>query len=189
MNNFSIKDTSIDGLKIIEGTRYPDERGFFQEVFRKDSFREMGMNVDLYQANVSCSSKGVIRGLHYQKKCAQGKLVGVIKGAIFDVAVDLRQGSKTFGAWEGVMLTEDNRSQFYVPEGFAHGFLSLSDDTLVLYHCTDIYSPGEEAGICWNDPDLAIDWPMADVEQVLVSKKDECLPSFRSIVEEGWSYS
>ncbi len=189
MNNFKIWETSIEGLKIIEGTRYPDERGYFKEVFRRDSFSELGLPGDLCQGNVSCSASGVVRGLHYQKEHAQGKLVGVMKGAIYDVAVDLRKDSRTFGAWEGMMLTEDNQCQFYVPEGFAHGFLSLADDTMVLYHCTDIYCPGAEAGIHWQDPTLAIDWPLSDVERILLSDKDTELPSYQSILEEGWAYS
>lgn len=189
MNNFSLVKTYIENLVIVEGRRYSDERGYFEEVFRQDSFQKLGLPLGVSQCNVSCSAKGVVRGLHYQKTHGQGKLVGVLKGAIYDVAVDLREGSQTFGEWKGLLLTEKNQRHLYVPEGFAHGFLSLAEDTLVLYHCTDIHYPAEEAGIYWQDPTLAIDWPIAGEDQILLSEKDRSLPSFQSLIDEGWSYS
>ncbi|QRN85536.1 dTDP-4-dehydrorhamnose 3,5-epimerase [Clostridia bacterium] len=187
MNNFTIREGSIEGLKIIEGKKHMDARGYFTEIYRKDSFAELGFCADLCQSNLSFSEKGVVRGMHYQKKHAQGKLVRVLQGAIYDVAVDLRKESESFGSWEGILLTEDNSYQFYVPEGFAHGFLSLSDETMVLYHCTDVYCPGEESGIHWQDPGLAIDWPLAGIDRVLLSDKDAKLPSLASMLEtEGF---
>ena len=129
------------------------------------------------QDNQSKSKKGVLRGLHFQKEHTQGKLVRVIKGEVFDVAVDLRKNSKTYGKWAGVNLSEENKKQFYVPEGFAHGFLVLSDEAEFCYKCTDFYHPESEGGIIWNDPDVNIEWPLNGIDEIIFSEKDKKLPT------------
>lgn len=148
----------IEGLHIIEPTVRGDERGYFMETYNKRDMAEAGLNVDFVQDNQSMSVKGVLRGLHFQKQFPQGKLVRVIKGRVFDVAVDMRRGSKTYGKWFGVELSEENKKQFYVSEGFAHGYLALSDVAEFCYKVTDFYHPGDEGGIAWNDPAIGIDW-------------------------------
>ena len=148
----------IEGLCIIEPAVHGDSRGYFMETYNQKDMAEEGLDMVFVQDNQSCSSKGVLRGLHFQKEFPQGKLVRVIRGRVFDVAVDLRQGSKTYGKWFGIELTEENKKQFYIPEGFAHGFLVLSDIAEFCYKCTDFYHPGDEGGLAWNDPDIGIDW-------------------------------
>ena len=149
----------IEGLCIIEPAVHGDNRGYFMETYNQNDMHEAGLDMVFVQDNQSMSVKGVLRGLHFQKQYAQGKLVRVIKGAVFDVAVDLRAGSKTYGKWYGVELTADNHKQFYIPEGFAHGFLVLSDTAEFCYKCTDFYHPGDEGGLAWNDPKIGIKWP------------------------------
>lgn len=149
----------IQGLCIIQPAVHGDERGYFMETYNLNDMKEAGLNLVFVQDNQSCSSKGVLRGLHFQKEFPQGKLVRVIKGCVFDVAVDLRKESDTFGKWFGVELTEENKKQFYIPEGFAHGFLVLSDTAEFCYKCTDFYHPGDEGGLAWNDPEIGIQWP------------------------------
>lgn len=149
----------IEGLCIIEPTVHGDARGYFVETYNKKDMEAEGLNMDFVQDNQSCSVKGVLRGLHFQKEFPQGKLVRVIKGTVFDVAVDLRNGSDTYGKWFGVELSEENKKQFYIPEGFAHGFLVLSDIAEFCYKCTDFYHPGDEGGLAWNDPTIGIKWP------------------------------
>jgi dTDP-4-dehydrorhamnose 3,5-epimerase len=136
-----------------------DNRGYFMETYNQRDMEEAGLHMVFVQDNQSCSTKGVLRGLHFQKEFPQGKLVRVIKGKVFDVAVDLRKGSETYGKWYGVELTEENKKQFYIPEGFAHGFLVLSDVAEFCYKCTDFYHPGDEGGLAWNDPKIGIEWP------------------------------
>lgn len=148
----------IKGLHIIEPTVHGDSRGYFMETYNKRDMEEAGLNMNFVQDNQSMSVKGVLRGLHFQKQYPQGKLVRVIKGEVFDVAVDIRMGSKTFGKWFGVELTAENKKQFYISEGFAHGFLVLSDIAEFCYKVTDFYRPGDESGIAWNDPKIGIDW-------------------------------
>lgn len=148
----------IDGLHIIIPAVHGDSRGYFTETYNKRDMAEAGLNIDFVQDNQSMSTKGVLRGLHYQKQFPQGKLVRVIRGSVFDVAVDMRKGSKTYGKWFGVELTEENKKQFYIPEGFAHGFLVLSDIAEFCYKVTDFYHPNDEGGIAWNDPQLNINW-------------------------------
>ncbi|MDE6618292.1 MAG: dTDP-4-dehydrorhamnose 3,5-epimerase [Clostridiales bacterium] len=148
----------IDGLYIIEPAVHGDSRGYFMETYNKRDMEEAGLNMNFVQDNQSMSVKGVLRGLHYQINYPQGKLVRVIKGAVFDVAVDMRKGSKTYGKWFGVELTEENKKQFYISEGFAHGFLVLSDVAEFCYKVTDFYHPNDEGGIAWNDPSIGIDW-------------------------------
>ena len=149
----------IDGLCIIEPAVHGDNRGYFMETYNKKDMNEAGLDMNFVQDNQSCSKKGVLRGLHFQKQYPQEKLVRVIRGRVFDVAVDLRSDSETYGRWHGVELTEDNKKQFYIPEGFAHGFLVLSDIAEFCYKVTDFYHPGDESGIAWNDPERGIIWP------------------------------
>ncbi|SHK24049.1 dTDP-4-dehydrorhamnose 3,5-epimerase [Tepidibacter formicigenes] len=173
MGNFKFIETSIKDLYIIEPKVFGDNRGYFMESYNKKDFHEAGLTMDFVQDNESKSKKGVLRGLHFQTKHTQGKLVRVTKGKVFDVAVDLRKGSPTYGKWEGVILTEENKRQFYVPEGFAHGFLVLSDEAVFNYKCTDYYAPEYDAGVLWNDSDIGIDWPLDDIEEVILSDKDK----------------
>ncbi len=149
----------IAGLHIIEPTVHGDKRGYFMETYNQQDMHEAGLDLVFVQDNQSMSTKGVLRGLHFQKEYPQGKLVRVIKGSVFDVAVDLRSDSETFGKWFGVLLTEENKKQFYISEGFAHGFLVLSDTAEFCYKVTDFYHPGDEGGLAWNDPDIGIEWP------------------------------
>lgn len=148
----------IDGLCVIKPAVHGDNRGYFMETYNQNDMREAGLDMVFVQDNQSCSTKGVLRGLHFQKQFPQGKLVRVIKGSVFDVAVDLRSGSETYGKWFGVELTEENKKQFYIPEGFAHGFLVLSELAEFCYKCTDFYHPGDEGGLAWNDPEIGINW-------------------------------
>lgn len=149
----------IEGLCIIQPAVHGDNRGYFMETYNQRDMEEAGLNMVFVQDNQSCSVKGVLRGLHFQKEFPQGKLVRVIKGSVFDVAVDLRSNSETYGKWFGVELTEENKKQFYIPQGFAHGFLVLSEVAEFCYKCTDFYHPGDEGGLAWNDPSIGIDWP------------------------------
>ncbi len=159
MGQIKVTKCDIDGLVVIEPTVHGDERGYFMETYSQRDMAEAGLNMVFVQDNQSRSAKGVLRGLHFQKNYPQGKLVRVIKGKVFDVAVDLRKGSKTYGKWYGVELSEENKKQFYIPEGFAHGFLVLSDVAEFCYKCTDFYHPNDEGGLAWNDPDINIKWP------------------------------
>ena len=149
----------IQGLCVIEPTVHGDGRGYFMETYNQKDMEEAGLTMQFVQDNQSSSTKGVLRGLHFQKEFPQGKLVRVVKGSVFDVAVDLRSDSETYGKWFGVELTEENKKQFYIPEGFAHGFLVLSDIAEFCYKCTDFYHPGDEGGLAWNDPEIGIEWP------------------------------
>lgn len=159
MGQIKVTKCPIEGLYIIEPTVHGDSRGYFMETYSQRDMHEAGLDMVFVQDNQSMSVKGVLRGLHFQKQYPQGKLVRVIKGRVFDVAVDLRAGSATFGKWYGVELTEENKKQFYISEGFAHGFLVLSDTAEFCYKCTDFYHPGDEGGLAWNDPAIGIQWP------------------------------
>lgn len=158
MGQIKVTKAPIEGLYIIEPAVHGDSRGYFMETYNKRDMEEAGLNLNFVQDNQSMSVKGVLRGLHFQKQFPQGKLVRVIKGKVFDVAVDLRKNSKTYGKWYGVELTEDNKKQFYISEGFAHGFLVLSEVAEFCYKVTDFYHPGDEGGLAWNDPAIGIDW-------------------------------
>jgi len=149
----------IEGLCVIEPTVHGDSRGYFMETYNFNDMREAGLDMVFVQDNQSMSVKGVLRGLHFQKQYPQGKLVRVIKGSVFDVAVDLRANSDSYGKWYGVELTEENKKQFYIPRGFAHGFLVLSEEAEFCYKCTDFYHPNDEGGLAWNDPKIGIEWP------------------------------
>lgn len=159
MGQIKVTKCPIEGLYIIEPAVHGDNRGYFMETYSLRDMQEAGLDMVFVQDNQSMSVKGVLRGLHFQKEFPQGKLVRVIKGRVFDVAVDLRAGSETYGKWYGVELTEENKKQFYISEGFAHGFLVLSDTAEFCYKVTDFYHPGDEGGLAWNDPAIGIDWP------------------------------
>lgn len=159
MGQILVTKCPIEGLYIIEPTVHGDERGYFMETYNQQDMEEAGLTMKFVQDNQSCSTKGVLRGLHFQKHFPQGKLVRVVRGNVFDVAVDLRSGSNTYGQWYGVELTDANKKQFYISEGFAHGFLVLSDIAEFCYKCTDFYHPGDEGGLAWNDPEINIQWP------------------------------
>ncbi len=166
-----VTPTTLPGLLILEPKVFGDSRGFFMESFNARTFRELtGLDVDFVQDNHSRSSKGVLRGLHYQIQQAQGKLVRVVRGSVFDVAVDLRRGSPTFGQWEGVELSEENQRQLWIPPGFAHGFLVTSDSADFLYKTTDYYAPEHERSLLWNDPAVGVAWPLEG--EPLLSAKD-----------------
>lgn len=173
MGKFKFINTDIEGLFIIKPTVFADNRGYFMEVYNYKEFKEAGLDMVFVQDNQSRSTKGVLRGLHFQYKHPQGKLVRVTKGEVFDVAVDLRLDSQTYGKWEGVILSEENKKQFYIPKGFAHGFLVLSDESEFVYKCTDFYHPEDEGGILWNDPNIGIEWPLAEIEKAILSEKDK----------------
>lgn len=174
----SFTKTEIEGVYIIEPKVFGDNRGYFMETYSERDFKEAGLDYVFVQDNQSKSRKGVLRGLHFQKKHPQSKLVRVIKGEVFDVAVDLRKGSKTYGKWVGVLLSEENKRQFLIPKGFAHGFLVISDEAEFTYKCDDFYHPEDEGGVMWNDPDIGIVWPEIEGE-ILLSEKDKIHPSFK----------
>ena len=159
MGQIKVSKTSIDGLLVIDPAVHGDDRGYFSETYNQNDFTEAGIDAVFVQDNESMSKKGVLRGLHFQKEFPQAKLVRVIEGEVFDVAVDMRKGSETYGKWHGEILTEENHRQFFIPEGFAHGFLVLSDRARFCYKVTDFYHPGDEGGLAWNDPDIGIEWP------------------------------
>ena len=159
MGQIKVTKCPIEGLYIIEPAVHGDSRGYFMETYNKRDMEEAGLNLNFVQDNQSMSVKGVLRGLHFQKQYPQGKLVRAIKGRVFDVAVDLRAGSATYGKWYGVELSEENKKQFYISEGFAHGFLVLSETAEFCYKVTDFYHPGDEGGLAWNDPAIGIQWP------------------------------
>ncbi len=172
MANFVFNKTKIDGVFIIETKAYGDERGYFMETYNKQAFDEAGLVYDFVQDNQSKSSKGVLRGLHFQKNHPQAKLVRVLEGEVFDVAVDLRKDSPSYGQWVGERLSAENKKQLMIPRGFAHGFLVLSDKATFAYKCDDFYHPEDEGGIPYNDDTVNIDWPTVDCELVL-SEKDQ----------------
>jgi len=171
-----ISETELPGVLLLEPKRFGDDRGFFMELFHAKRYTEAGIPGPFVQDNFSRSAKGILRGLHFQQPHAQGKLVQVFAGAVYDVAVDIRRGSPTFGKWVGMELSADNRRQLWVPAGFAHGFCVLSESADFHYKCTELYSPASEHGIAWNDPDLGIPWP---VKSPLLSPKDSAAPRLK----------
>ena len=174
---FQFEETKIKGVFIIQPQVFGDSRGYFMETYKKEQFAEHGIDAEFVQDNESSSTKGVLRGLHFQKTHTQGKLVRVTHGEVFDVAVDVRPGSETYGQWVGVTLSSEKKNMFYVPAGFAHGFLVLSDIAEFVYKCTDVYDPSGEGGIPWNDESIGIDWPKLDVPYK-TSEKDGKHPGF-----------
>lgn len=173
-------ETAIPDVKLVKPRVFADDRGFFVQTYHYEQYRDAGMDVRFVQDNWSRSAKGVLRGLHFQKEHAQDKLVSVVRGAVFDVAVDIRQGSPTFGKWVGEVLSEENQHQLFVPKGFAHGFFVLSDTVDFVYKCSDFYTPGDEYGLRWDDPAIGIDWPLDDISPIL-SEKDICAPLLSEI--------
>lgn len=184
--NFTFTQTSIEGVVIVDMKAYGDDRGYFMETYKQPDFIAGGIDVDFVQDNQSSSSKGVLRGLHFQINHPQSKLVRVVKGTVFDVAVDLREGSPTYGKWEGVILSAENRRQLFIPRGFAHGFLVMSDMAEFCYKCDDVYHPNDEGGLMWNDPAIGIVWPALegdvafDEMKVILSDKDKVHPAFKA---------
>ena len=186
---FEFEHCNIEGLVVVTPKVFGDNRGFFLETYSKKAFAEGGIVAEFVQDNHSKSKRGVLRGLHFQKRKAQGKLVRVTAGRVFDVAVDLRRDSPTCGKWKSVELSAENKKMFYIPEGFAHGFLTLEDNTEFQYKCTDDYAPEYDSGILWNDPDVNIDWKFAEYgltqADLDFSEKDKKQPTFRRFVESG----
>jgi len=174
-------ETEIPGVVILEPKVFGDARGFFMETFSAERYRQAGIGGPFVQDNISFSQKGVLRGLHFQNPNAQAKLVEVLQGEVFDVAVDIRKGSPTFGKWVGAVLNADNHRQFFVPVGFAHGFCVLSDTAMFHYKCTDYYAPASEGGIAWNDPDIGIAWP---IQKPVLSPKDSAYGKLKDIPTE-----
>lgn len=181
MGQFTFLKTEIEDLYIIEPKVFGDNRGYFMETYNFNDFKAAGLDMAFVQDNQSRSKKGVLRGLHFQKKNPQGKLVRVIEGEVYDVAVDIRPGSKTYGKWYGVLLSKENKRQFYVPEGFAHGFLVLSDVAEFVYKCTRFYDPSDEGAIYYADPDIGIEWPIPEGMEVLLSEKDKKNGAFKDL--------
>lgn len=175
MSNFTFNETKIKDVYIIDVKTFGDNRGYFMETYKESDFKEAGLDYDFVQDNQSSSRKGVLRGLHFQKSFPQAKLVRVLKGEVFDVAVDLRKDSKTYGKWVGVLLSEENKRQFMIPRGFAHGFVVVSDYAEFAYKCDEIYHPEDEGGIMWNDPEIGIEWP--ELEEIILSEKDKNHPA------------
>lgn len=173
MADFKFEETFIKDLYIIEPTVFGDDRGYFMEIYNAREFQKAGLDMGFVQDNQSSSRKGVLRGLHFQYKHPQGKLVRVLQGEVYDVAVDLRYNSDTYGEWYGLKLSGENKRQFYIPEGFAHGFLVLSEQAVFTYKCTDFYDPEDEGGLLWNTPEVGIEWPLNEVDTIILSDKDK----------------
>ena len=198
MGKIKVTTCEIEGVYILEPQVFGDDRGYFMETYNQKDMADAGLNMVFVQDNQSMSKQGVLRGLHYQIHHPQGKLVRVIRGEVFDVGVDLRPGSPTFGMWHGELLSAENKKQFYIPEGFAHGFYVLSEEAEFCYKCTDFYHPGDEGGLAWNDPEIGIVWPglegsyhgspssagySVDGSALLLSAKDEKWPGIRDIFQ------
>ena len=178
MGKITVETCNIEGLKVITPKVFGDERGYFMETYNFNDFKEAGIDQVFVQDNQSSSTKGVLCGLHYQIEHPQDKLVRVVRGEVFDVAVDLRKGSATYGQWFGVILSEENKKQFFIPKGFAHGFVVLSDYAEFCYKCSDFYHPGDEGGLRYNDPDIAIEWPIPEDMELNINDRDRNWPSF-----------
>lgn len=181
MCNFSFQSTSITDLMLITPLFVPDQRGFLTKTYEKSAFEGHGIHMSLWEELRSCSQRGVLRGLHFQIENSQDKLVQVLHGAVYDVAVDLRRESLTFGKWEGFYLSAENQKMLYIPRNFAHGFLALEENTIMNYLCGNRYDPESSSGIRWNDPELAIQWPLEQVEKVILSDKDAALPTLAEL--------
>ncbi len=179
--NFTFIETDIEGVYIVEPTVYGDSRGFFVETYQEEQFRKGGIDVTFVQDNQSMSVKGVLRGLHFQKQYPQSKLVRCVRGEVYDVAVDLRPGSKTYGKHVGVVLSAANKRQLFIPKNFAHGFLVLSDEAEFVYKVDDFYHPNDEGGVAWNDPDLGIGWPITPDMTICLSDKDKKNPCLKDL--------
>lgn len=173
MGKITVETCGIEGLKVIVPKVFGDERGYFMETYHYEDYKAAGIDQVFVQDNQSSSGKGVLRGLHFQKEFPQDKLVRVLSGEVFDVAVDLREGSATFGKWFGVVLSAENKKQFFIPKNFAHGFLVLSDYAEFAYKCTDFYHPNDEGGILYNDPEIGVEWPVPEGMELIMSEKDQ----------------
>ena len=184
VGNFLFKETSIEGVYKIDVKKYGDNRGYFMETYKKTDFDEAGLVYNFVQDNQSKSKKGVLRGLHFQKKYPQAKLVRCIEGEVFDICVDLRPGSPTYGKWEGVVLSAEKGNQFMIPRGFAHGFLVLSETATFCYKVDEFYHPEDEAGLMYDDPDIGIEWP--DAGEVILSEKDMAHPILKQLNSNSW---
>ncbi|MBR3277148.1 MAG: dTDP-4-dehydrorhamnose 3,5-epimerase [Eubacterium sp.] len=186
MGKITVETCDIEGIKVITPTVFPDERGYFMETYHYEAYKEAGIDQVFVQDNESASRKGVLRGLHFQINYPQDKLVRVLSGEVFDVAVDLRKGSPTFGKWFGVVLSAENKKQFFIPKNFAHGFLVLSDAAVFAYKCTDFYHGNDEGGIAFDDPDIGIDWPLPEgmtADDLIISEKDKKWPGFKDYLK------
>lgn len=181
MGKFSVETCDIEGLKVITPTAYGDERGYFMETYQENDFKAIGIDTKFVQDNQSSSSKGVLRGMHYQIEFPQDKLVRVISGEVYDAVVDLRKGSPTYGKAFGVILSAENRKQLFIPKGFAHGFLVLSDYAEFCYKVSDFYHPGDEGGLLWNDPEIGIDWPEKDGAKLNINDRDRNWPTLAEL--------
>ncbi len=173
MGKITVETCEIEGLKVIMPAVFGDERGYFMETYNYNDYKEAGIDQVFVQDNQSASKKGVLRGLHFQVNYPQDKLVRVLKGEVYDVAVDLRKGSKTFGKWHGVLLSEENKKQFFIPKNFAHGFLVLSDYAEFAYKCTDFYHPNDEGGLFYADEEIGVKWPIPEGMELILSEKDK----------------
>lgn len=187
MGKITVETCHIEGLKIITPSIFGDERGYFMETYNYNDYKESGMDMEFVQDNQSSSKKGVLRGLHFQMKYPQDKLVRVISGEVFDVAVDIRKDSKTFGQWYGVHLSAENKKQFFIPKGFAHGFLVLSDQAEFSYKCTDFYHADDEGGLYYLDEAIGIQWPISDEMELIISEKDQNWDGIKGYVEANHS--
>ena len=185
MGKFKFTDTGIEGMFLVEPTVFDYNRGYFMETYHENEFKEAGHDLTFVQDNQSKSSKGVLRGLHLQLKYPQGKLVRVIKGEVFDVGVDLRADSETYGKWFGAILSDENKKQLFIPPKFAHGFVVLSDEAEFVYKCTEFYHGEDESGIKWDDEDIGIDWPLDDIDEIILSDKDK---EWKSLKESQIKY-
>lgn len=183
MGKILVEDCEIEGLKVITPAVYDDARGYFFETYNYNDYKKAGIDVVFVQDNQSCSKKGVLRGLHFQTTHMQAKLVRVIKGEVFDVAVDIRTDSPTFGKWYSVILSEENKKQFFIPRGFAHGFLVLSEMAEFEYKCDEFYYPDEQDGIAWDDKDIAVEWPLEGISEVILSEQDKNRVGFKEYKE------
>lgn len=185
--NFTFTTTSIEGVIIVDVRSYGDRRGYFMETYKRPDFVAGGIDCEFVQDNQSSSTRGVLRGMHFQMEHPQAKLVRVVRGAVFDACVDLRPGSPTWGRWEGAVLSAENRRQLFIPRGFAHGFLVLSEEAEFCYKCDDVYRPGDEGGLMWNDPEVGIEWPalegddVFDPSKLVLSDKDKLHPPLSNL--------
>lgn len=181
MGKFQVETCEIEGLKIITPTVFGDERGYFMETYQYEDFKAAGIDVTFVQDNQSASKKGVLRGLHFQINYPQDKLVRVISGEVYDVAVDLRDGSPTYGQWHGELLSAENKKQFFIPKNFAHGFLVLSEYAEFCYKCTDYYHANDEGGLLWSDPEIGVKWPIPEGMELTISDKDKKWGSIKDL--------
>lgn len=181
MGYIKVTDCEIEGIKIIEPKVFGDDRGYFMETYQYDTYAKAGITCRFVQDNEAYSGKAVLRGLHFQKQFPQDKLIRIVSGKIYDVAVDMRKESKTYGEWFGIELSAENRKQLFIPKGFAHGYLVLSESAVLVYKCSDIYHPEDECGILWNDKELDIQWPIEGAGEIILSEKDKIWPEWDQV--------